>query len=61
MPDVRTTSVDMKHKSYKNRMTSKKFQETYQSLVDQAVYWRARLLNEKRDVLVKFLEEYKKN
>ncbi len=60
MPDVRCTAVDVTHKLYKNKMVAARFEESYQPLIEEAVYWRARLLQDKRDLLVRFLEEFKK-
>ena len=61
VPDVRCTAVDVTHKSYRNKMIATRFHESYQPLIAQVVYWRARLLQDKRDVLVRFLEEFKKD
>eukprot|EP01032_Pedospumella_encystans_P020803 gene20803-23627_t len=61
VPDVRCTAVDVTHKSYRNKMITTRFHESYQPLIAQVVYWRARLLQDKRDVLVRFLEEFKKD
>jgi len=52
--------VDVTHKLYKNKMVAARFEESYQPLIAEAVYWRARLLQDKRDLLVRFLEEFKK-
>lgn len=61
MPDVRFTGVDEKHKYYRSRVTAKKNEQRYQPLLEQVLYWRARLLLDKRDLLVRFLEEFAKN
>lgn len=60
MPDVRSTNEVEKLRTYKSRVTAPECVPVYAELVEQAVAWRARLLAEKRDVLVRFLQEEQK-